>query len=388
MIKKVIILVLSVRLVGAAEPPLGALHEIMRSPDGASDQSESSQSSTSNLTAASKDVQMLFYLFKDPSEFLIATYLKKVSLGEVLGVRLENGDTIMHVVMRCKSESIRKLFLDLKEFAPLMEVQNNLGATPRDIDDQRLSSTGSLHNTASIADSAGGASARGLHVSDAQCERIARTRNKLGRALFTAILNNDVTMISEVLKECKQNNLNTALIRNSDKDSVLHWAAICDAPDAFSLLLPDHAHLLTEQNARGQTVYYLMNLSSKSGELMKREREYRELQRVGERQMQAEDLHSPSGAALLATSASSHSSSSSAHHATSSFSGNSSVVQGSTSTSSTSTTSTTAIIASTSSSSGGRDFKKYLTKQWNNFLSSWYSKAGGGSPYLFGCVFC
>ena len=30
-----------------------------------------------------------------------------------------------------------------------------------------------------------------------------------------------------------------------------------------------------------------------------------------------------------------------------------------------------------SSLDGTKDFKKFLTKQWNNFLSSWYSKAGG-----------
>ena len=291
MIKKISVLLLAARVMNAAHHPEGLL--VAMNPSNVVQKgTESPQRSTLESPSAERFVKVLFQAVEECNETAVAHILKKVSIPYVCTVRNGNGDTIMHLVMRCASKEIRQQF-ERQEFQDLMSVQNNSGKAPKDMSPPQSNYLGEAAKDSILpqSDAASSRSASTVPSAVPAADREGRTRrrrdpqvrlkNQCMTSLFEAIEHDDPRAVAEHLANAAQNNFDTTKLVHlkCGHNSVLHWAAKFSACDAFRVLIYDHSNCLDQPNEAGEYVYDLIAKSSKRDEFLQIIRDFEELKR-------------------------------------------------------------------------------------------------------------
>ena len=270
MIKKLIIIMLTARIVSAAQPQAEILDQLNCDRNVRARPASPPASFSENDKA--KFVANLYRALSQQSEASIVEILKKITIDDVISIRPlgHDNENIMHLAARSGKQELIHL---IQRFCgphckKMMEAQNNNGETPADI----LSLMGAEAPAAPEASAAAAASPASLPSAPVVTAPRMTPRvpqNELERdlmiELFRNIANNRREEVDSTLESCKLCRFDTTKIssQRDDGNSPLHYAVMQNSDHAFRALLRHYStsalDLLTAENRKGKTVYNLIS---------------------------------------------------------------------------------------------------------------------------------
>ena len=220
MVKHIIILGLSVRVLSAFEPLDQAIQ---------GNQAPRRESSPAASSSAEEQVKLLHAALRRGAKAEVENILRRVTIADVRKVELPNGENIMHLAARNENRTIFDLLRSKQEYAPMMDEKNNNGETPREVLYPRgdFSPTFAADQPSDVrTTSTSHAIGLALFIGREEKERIVGS--------FRAAIDKDDTAdLQVILSECDLKKIDS---RNLCDFSPLHYAISQEKVNTFCIL--------------------------------------------------------------------------------------------------------------------------------------------------------